>query len=188
MSHKKQAAREFIRNTHVFAGVVSQAVVPELLSRAGAEDLTYEQLNVLKLIRTHGAHTLKMLAGFLAVTPPAASVMVDKLVNLGFVARTGNPEDRREILISITARGRRIVERFQELSEKRFSEFLSDLSDEEVTVFNRVVHRFTRTMLKSAGPQISLCLQCGAFESGGCLIPDIEGICHYLPAGKGNQK
>lgn len=187
MSHKKQAAREFVRNTHVFASVVSHAVVPELLSKAGAEDLTYEQLNVLKLIGTHGAHTLKMLAKFLAVTPPAASVMVDKLVNLGFVGRNENPEDRREVLISVTARGRRVVGRFQEHSEKRFSEFLSDLSDEEITVFNRVVHQFTRTMLKSAGPQISLCLQCGAFESGGCLIPDIEGICHYLPAMKASK-
>ena len=184
MTHPKKQVQEFIRNTYVLSGVVREALLPELLSAAGAENLTFEKMNVLKVIDSHGAHTLNLLAKFLAVTPPAASVMIDKLVKLNYVSRAENPHDRREVLITVTPSGHKLVKQFEETSRKRFHSILHNLSGEDVAVFNRVVHRFARALLRTTERKTSLCLQCGAFETGGCLIPDIKGICHYLPAAK----
>ena len=188
MPHPQRVVKEFIRNTHVLSGVVREALVPELLSAAGAGNLTFEQMNVLKLIDTHGEHTLNLLAKFLAVTSPAASVMVDKLVKLNYVSRKENPDDRREVLIAVTEHGKRLVGRFGELSNSRFTKFLHKLTEDEIAVFNLVIHRFARDLLKTSEQKTSLCLQCGAFDTGGCLIPDIKGICHYLPAAKDLMK
>jgi DNA-binding MarR family transcriptional regulator len=182
MRHRREVLHEFIRSAHVLAGVIREGLLPELLAAAGAGRLTIEQLNVLRLIDRHGVHTLNLLAKFLAITPPAACVMVDKLTSLGLVSRSENPDDRREVLIGLTARGRRLVQRYRKLEERRFAELLDDLTSDDAAVFTRVAHRLARETLRTAPSPVSLCLQCGAFDSGGCLIPDLKGVCAYLPA------
>jgi len=74
------------------------------------ESLTITQFRTLVVLGAHGATRLNRLAERLGVNASTALRTVDKLVAGGFVERRENEQDRREVVIEPTARGRRLVD------------------------------------------------------------------------------
>lgn len=73
------------------------------------ESITLAQFRLLVILNTVGAVKHAALADQLGVNPSTASRMVDRLVAAGMVDRQTNPASRREIVIELTAEGRRLV-------------------------------------------------------------------------------
>ncbi|MCC6696816.1 MAG: MarR family transcriptional regulator [Candidatus Hydrogenedentes bacterium] len=74
---------------------------------AGAETgcilkLTPQQCYMVMVLHERGSMTVRQLTQVLYVNPPAASTMVDRLVELGILTREENPEDRREVLVRVS--------------------------------------------------------------------------------------
>ena len=57
--------------------------------------------------------------------------ILDRLVSSGFVERKQHPEDRRAILVCLTAKGRETAEKLQSRLEDANREFLKNLREEE---------------------------------------------------------
>jgi DNA-binding MarR family transcriptional regulator len=72
--------------------------------------LTFPQIIVLYALFFHGEQSLSRLAEATKLSPPAASQMVDRLVEAGFVGREENAEDRRQRVISMKAKGQKLIE------------------------------------------------------------------------------
>lgn len=71
-------------------------------------ELTLPQYRVLVFLAPRprpAAH----VAALLGVTPSTVTSVVDGLVTRGLVSRTVDPEDRRRVVLSLTAAGRRAV-------------------------------------------------------------------------------
>ncbi|MEO6413692.1 MAG: MarR family winged helix-turn-helix transcriptional regulator [Pedococcus sp.] len=84
-------------------------------SLAEVEDtVTVTQFRVLVVLRGHGETRLNRLADRLGVTPSTALRTVDRLIASDLVTRRENVQDRREVVIELTARGRRVVDRVTE--------------------------------------------------------------------------
>ncbi len=66
-------------------------------------DLTMPQFHMLVTIKQFEPLKLKELSEYLHVSPPAASLMLDRLVELGLVLREQSLEDRREVQIRLTS-------------------------------------------------------------------------------------
>lgn len=74
-------------------------------------DLSFSQLAVLMRLK-HGVKIGVTAVGEqLGVSNAAASQAVDRLVNLGLIERSEDPEDRRSRLLRLTARGNETVEK-----------------------------------------------------------------------------
>ncbi|SJN46722.1 Transcriptional regulator, MarR family [Microbacterium esteraromaticum] len=67
------------------------------------------QLATLGALRAHGRHTLSRLAEREGVTAPTMSVTINGLVELGFVVRIPDEDDRRRVHVEITEQGENIV-------------------------------------------------------------------------------
>jgi DNA-binding MarR family transcriptional regulator len=81
-------------------------------SLADVEDVvTVTQFRTLIVLDTHGQLNLNALAGLLDVTPSTALRMIDRLLVAGFVTRRDNPANRREVLLDLTKKGKRIVDK-----------------------------------------------------------------------------
>jgi DNA-binding MarR family transcriptional regulator len=65
-------------------------------------ELTLPQVHLINTMRTNGQMTISQLAEMLQVSPPSASTMVDRLVEKGILRRTGDPNDRRKVVVSIS--------------------------------------------------------------------------------------
>src|SRR5436190_12806978 len=85
-----------------------------LLRRLRREDdasgLTAPRLSALSVIVFGGPLTLGALAAAEQVRPPTMTRIVAALERTGLVARQPDPTDRRQVLLSATAAGRRLLE------------------------------------------------------------------------------
>ncbi|NNG38723.1 MarR family transcriptional regulator [Flexivirga sp. ID2601S] len=76
-----------------------------------AESLTMTQFRLLVVLSNAGTVRLNQLADALGVNASTALRTVDRLIAAGLVSRTENPDDRREVRLSLTPDGAETVER-----------------------------------------------------------------------------
>ncbi|MDV3126882.1 MarR family transcriptional regulator [Mycobacterium sp. 21AC1] len=94
-----------MRASRALVGIAAASV-------AAVDDLvTLPQLRVLMMIATQGPLSLGAVASGLDVGAPSASRICDRLLKAGFLDRRDDPDDRRSIVLTLTADGRSIVER-----------------------------------------------------------------------------
>jgi DNA-binding MarR family transcriptional regulator len=94
--------------------------------------LTFTQVKCLHLLGdAEEPRPLNALSETLGLSGPAISRAVDGLVQRGEVKRTEDPRDRRSKLLTVSARGRRTLERFVAIRFAGIKRFVEGLTDEE---------------------------------------------------------
>lgn len=73
------------------------------------EDVTLPQYRALVVLGQRGPQRAVDLAVALAVTPPTATRMCDRLVAKALVVRDRSDDDRRTVTVSLSAAGRELV-------------------------------------------------------------------------------
>ncbi|MFL5675243.1 MAG: MarR family winged helix-turn-helix transcriptional regulator [Chloroflexota bacterium] len=84
-----------------------KCVGSERLVRLG---ISMTQLHVMHLLERHGEIAMRHLAEMLDVSDSAATGLIDRIEERGFVERIRVPEDRRIVLVRITPAGRQTLE------------------------------------------------------------------------------
>jgi DNA-binding MarR family transcriptional regulator len=74
-------------------------------------DLSFSQISVLMRLKHGGKSGVSEIGGQMGVTNAAASQAVDRLVNLGLIERTEDPEDRRAKRLALTQAGQELIEK-----------------------------------------------------------------------------
>jgi DNA-binding MarR family transcriptional regulator len=85
--------------------LVTRFIRAEMSSR-WAPSLSVPQFHVLSLLNREPGSSLSHVARHLGVTRSTASVIVDRLVRRKLVRRTEHPQERRCVVLSLTATGR----------------------------------------------------------------------------------
>ncbi len=99
-----------------------------------AEAISDAQLSVLGALNMHGRYTVSGLAEHELVTAPTMSTIVAGLVDLGYVTRVQDDEDRRRVQVEITDAGSAIITETVRRRDARLAELLDglDLGDAEL--------------------------------------------------------
>ncbi len=79
-----------------------------------APHLSIPQFRVLAFLHRHPGACLFAVADHLGVAQPTASILVDRLVRRGLVARAEDPAERRRAVLRLTAAGARLFQQAQE--------------------------------------------------------------------------
>ncbi len=95
-------------------------------------DLTITQLKGLFLLADSGALIVGRVAELLGIGRPAASILVDGLVQLGLVERAEDPADRRRTIVRLSARGRELVLQLQQGERRVMRALLDRLADDDL--------------------------------------------------------
>ncbi|MFW6108593.1 MAG: MarR family winged helix-turn-helix transcriptional regulator [bacterium] len=111
-------------------------LIPEITRRfhnipapaRAAPSLSIPQLRMLMLLDAHGDSQMGELARRASVTMPTATSSVNALVEGRYVSRRRSPQDRRVVLVSLTAKGRRVLEKYREERRQRFAALFEHLS------------------------------------------------------------
>src|SRR5690349_19477083 len=72
-------------------------------------DLTPPQFWALNSIEDENRIKMSPLADCLGLSMGAASTLIDRLVGRGLVQREADPQDRRAVFVSLTAKGRQVL-------------------------------------------------------------------------------
>ncbi|MBE7560192.1 winged helix DNA-binding protein [bacterium] len=97
----------------------------------------FRQVSLLVLIETKGGHLVGDIVHFLGVSYAAASQTVDKLVKMNLLTLESDPRDRRVKRISVTEKGARIAQQFQEEQARRVQRLIAQYEPEALKRLSR---------------------------------------------------
>ena len=106
-------------------GIVARSVASAL------EVVTLPQFRVLVLLSVGGPTRVGTLAEQVGAVPSTFSRSVDRMVAGGWVERSLRESNRREIILDLTADGRRLVDSVTERRRREIRDVLKALSPEE---------------------------------------------------------
>jgi DNA-binding MarR family transcriptional regulator len=100
---------------------------------AGLEPgLSDTQLAALATLERRGEMTPGELADHEKVQPPSMTRVIAALEDRGLVGRTPHATDRRQVVLTVTAQGRAVVEQSRRLREAWLARQLEELTQEEL--------------------------------------------------------
>lgn len=102
-----------------------------------ASGLTAPRLSALSVIVFAGPLTLRALAAAEQVRPPTMSRVVDALEDEGLVVRESSSLDHREVQISATPTGRRVLEDGRGRRTAKLASLLAALPSEDLATLHR---------------------------------------------------
>lgn len=97
-----------VLSSRALLAIVAKTIAPAL------EHVSLQQFRVLVVLVGAGPHRLGALAARLDALPSTFSRTVDRMEAGGWVSRRQSPDSRREVVVDVTDRGRRLVEQVTE--------------------------------------------------------------------------
>ena len=113
---------------HKVFATINRSAGPELLSL----DLTMGQLKAMATLTTNGPQPVGELGRRLGISEPAASLLVDKLAELGLAVRARDPQDGRRTLVTATPAADELAARLREGRQEHMLAWLGALTDDEL--------------------------------------------------------
>jgi DNA-binding MarR family transcriptional regulator len=113
--------------------------------------LTPTQVKVLLHLGTIRQMTVGEIAGALGISMPAASELVDRLVEAGHLVRTIDPADRRRALIAATPESQKISAQLRDLRRAQLRHALAALPQEERPIFIRSLEALVAALTHCSG-------------------------------------
>ena len=89
------------------------------------------QLKTLFFISNRGATTTGKLATALKVTTTNVTGIIDRLLEKNLITRTGDPDDRRVLVLRTTQQGEALVVELRQKRKERMTEIFSRFTEEE---------------------------------------------------------
>lgn len=168
-----------LRDSHIFASAICEILDVKLLREISQCSLTTSQFQILKLMSFNGHHQIGEVAGFLGVSPPAATKNIDKLERLGLMSRSPSKGDRRATLLSVSRKGRRLVQKYEDLRVTRFAPVVETFKPEEIDALTTLLERFSISLLSHEPIGERFCLRCAGYIEDDCPIRQVHGGCRY---------
>jgi DNA-binding MarR family transcriptional regulator len=94
--------------------------------------ISMAQLHVMHLLEGHGELAMSRLADMLDVSLSAATGLVDRVEERGFVERIRVPADRRIVLVRITPSGRQMLEDVENVRTALLEKVLDQLDEAQL--------------------------------------------------------
>lgn len=111
---------------------------------AKSTGLSMPQFSILMQLHHKGTCGVSDISERFDVTNAAASQLVDKLVQSGFVKRDEDPSDRRAKLLNLTDKGKKLIQQGMEERYRWVDQLAAKLTAEERTQVSEALNIMTR--------------------------------------------
>jgi MarR family transcriptional regulator, organic hydroperoxide resistance regulator len=122
--------------------VLLQNLGPQLINRAQL-GLTPGQVFMLHFIQQDSQCSVSKLAEKMEVAPSAITVMLDRLENHGFVARTRDKVDRRVVIINLTDVGEEKLNHVLDVRKQIMQHCLTQIEFNELNSFIQTLEKLS---------------------------------------------
>ena len=105
--------------------------IPARQPASGA--ITFAQMRVLWTLANNGRHaTPGEIADRLGITSSSTTGLVERLADGGYIRRSHSETDRRQVLLQLLPKGRRMMEGFRKLRQSRLRTLMTRLGPGDV--------------------------------------------------------
>jgi len=94
-------------------------------------DISFPEIFVLGQLSSNEKPSMSELGRSISMDLSSLTRTVDELVKKEFVARKRDPEDRRMVRVALTAKGKKIIRRFEEARKKHIESILRQMTSQE---------------------------------------------------------
>lgn len=112
------------------------------------DELSPKQIILLDFIEKNSQVTIGQIASYLNITSSAVGQLVSKLEEQQYVTRSINPENRREIFVSLDTLGIKYFEREEEIKRFIISKYYSKLELSEVVELKKIIQKLNQIVIK----------------------------------------
>ena len=106
-----------------------------------AEEVTLTQYRTLVVLASRGPQSLAGLAEAVGVTPATATRMCDRLVRKDLIRRRTERDDRRQLRVALTAKGRSLVDAVTVRRRQEIARIMSEIPAEQQAVLVQALGR-----------------------------------------------
>jgi DNA-binding MarR family transcriptional regulator len=169
---KDETLIRFLRGCHLLSALSREVLEKGYLRRAGARGASFVQINLLKFMDQPGSRSVGDVMRFMGASFAAASKAVGRLKRKGWVRTGQHPGDLRAQIVAVTASGRSMVQKYERLKFERVSKLLAGLRPAQVQHYIQALEQIGSLLIRDKELPGDLCMQCGAYYSDRCLVPD----------------
>jgi len=144
----RNAVETTLSASRALLGVVARSVSTAL------ESVTLPQFRVLIVLSTTGPMRTGLLAEKMHAVPSTFSRSIDRMVAGGWVERIDSPDSRREVIITLTALGRALVDEVSDRRREEISVILSRLSSADRTLIQTAFATFAEAAGESSTEEL----------------------------------
>jgi len=102
-------------------------------------ELSMPQFRAMVFLEQHPQASLSDTAGFLGLGLPRTSKLIESLVSRELMSRHEHAEDRRRVMLALTARGREMLEKAREVTAGYLARTLAGCTDEQRIAINKAM-------------------------------------------------
>jgi DNA-binding MarR family transcriptional regulator len=117
-------------------------------------NVSFSQFFLLAALDQQEILTMSAVAQKMGHTTAAASGLVARLENLGYITRSSAPEDRRKVMVCITTKGSALVRRIREEMVENLMKLMAHLTPSEQKAWLQIytkIHDFCQRKRSPAG-------------------------------------
>ncbi|KEQ25968.1 MarR family winged helix-turn-helix transcriptional regulator [Paenibacillus tyrfis] len=103
------------------------------------ETITDKQLVVLGMVHEHGRLNTGEIADKMGITPSAVSQFLGKLEKAGYIKRSINLSNRREIIVELARRGTEYMARNEKIERSIIERYYSKLGMDDILTLRNIV-------------------------------------------------
>ena len=105
---------------------------------------SFLQLEALGYVKDNKKPLMKEVAGFLSITSPSATSLINRLVKLGMLERCFDKNDRRAIRLSLTSKGQKALSKEFKKVSAQMRKTLMELSSKEQKNLVEIFQKFQK--------------------------------------------
>ncbi|MDO8630977.1 MAG: MarR family transcriptional regulator [Phycisphaerales bacterium] len=147
---------------------------------ASTGPLSSSKVQVLRLLANRGRHTSSQVARFLNVSRPSVTQIIDALAKAGLVTRRSAADDRREVVLALTKRGRQAFRAVRREQRHLLRSAIRAAGGGEVDEWITVLQKISGSLARADSAFTHFCLQCSAHADGSCVLVGGDADCHFL--------
>ena len=126
--------------------------IPARQPASGA--ITFAQMRVLWTLDNNGdSATPGEIAERLGITSSTATGLLERLAEGGYIHRAHSKEDRRQVLLRLRPRGRRMMSGFRKLRQSRLQKLMTQLGQGDVARMTDALETLNEIVTRWKGPK-----------------------------------
>lgn len=125
---------------------VQGRIFEKLLKDNGIEDFNGANGRILFVLWQEDNLTISQLGERTSLAKTTLTSMLDRMEDKGNIKRNFDPNDRRQIRITLTAKAKALDESYKAVSAQMNELFYKGFSDEEITRLDRTLERVLRNL------------------------------------------
>ena len=129
-------------------GFVARSLAPVL------DTMTMPQYRVLVVLEGAGSLRMSDLAENVGVHPSTLSRTVDKLVTAGWIDRAASEDSRREVHVSLSAKGKRLVRKVTTERRAAIADVLAGMAPEDRAAVRKGMELFAQAAGEASPPDL----------------------------------